>query len=175
ITLSFVYTVPKLTPASNKLNAINIGVFVPANIKMPHIVKRVKANIYKPFLDIFASNLFKLKFNTNQAKEMGKRTNQHCKKKSTNPLCNGDSSMSSCRYIGIYKLYPISIIAYKKSVVKTSMIVLLNSLTGKKGAATPFSFLINIIPIIIAIINERQFKYHRLLFITVNIKKKTNR
>src|SRR5699024_601765 len=118
---------------------------------MPHIVKRVKANIYKPFLDIFASNLFKLKFNTNQAKEIGKITNL---------LCKPDSPSSSSRYIGIYKLYPISIIAYKKSVVKTSMIVLLNSLTGKKGAATPFSFLINIIPIIIAIINERQFKYH---------------
>src|SRR5699024_706530 len=151
IILSYGNTIPKLTPASNKLNAINIGVFVPANIKMPHIVKRVKANIYKPFLDIFASNLFKLKFNTNQAKEIGKITN---------PLCKGDSTCCSCRDSGIYILYRISIIAYKKSVVKTSMIVSLNSLAGKKGAATPFSLLINIIPIIIAIINERQFKYH---------------
>src|SRR5699024_12737985 len=88
ITLSFVYTVPKLTPANSKLNEINKGELVPINIKIPHIINDVNANIYKPFLVILDSNLSKEKFNANQATEIGNITK---------PLCKGERPISSCK------------------------------------------------------------------------------
>ena len=59
----------------------------------------------------------------------------------TNPLCKGDKPSFSCKYTGIYKLYPINVIAISKSVIKTRTIDMLNSFVGKNGCSKLFSTL----------------------------------
>ncbi len=84
------------------------------------------------FLVKCASILPKLKLSVIQATDNGNITN---------PLCKGDKLSFSCKYTGIYKLYPISVIAISKSVIKTRTIDMLNSFVGRNGCSILFSIL----------------------------------
>lgn len=75
MTLSFVYTNPKLKPARIKLNAISKGVFIPKIIMILPMIRKVNAPIYNAFLENFASNLARLKFKIIHATDNGKITN----------------------------------------------------------------------------------------------------
>ena len=81
ITLSLVYTKPKLSPAKITAKAIKSGTFKPNMITMLHINSIVNALIYKAFLVKCASILAKLKFSVIHATDNGNITS---------PLCNGD-------------------------------------------------------------------------------------
>lgn len=95
--------------------------------------------------------MVQIKFNVIHATESGKITN---------PLCNGDNPSCSWRYTGIYKLKPIKQTAVRRSVIKTKVIIRLNSATGKNGDETFFSTLNNRSATNIAKTKPMIFKYN---------------